>query len=291
MMVVGEERLNPAHISKMGKAALAYAQKLGWSVLPLHTVKNGRCTCGKLDCPSPGKHPHTARGVHDATTDPVQIKEWWKQWPDANIGIRCGRESGFFVIDIDGEEGEDSLKELEKQYDELPETIEQITGSGGRHILFKYPAGIEIRPRARIMPGIDVRGNDSYIVVAPSIHASGREYCWEIEHRPSKTPLAEAPDWLIGLITKPAQREDTPASSGSKDWAAVLEDLKEGKRNDTLYRYACHLLAHGLSYTEVFYLLFSVNRTLCMPPLPDDEVVNILKSAQRWRNAKSEGGS
>ena len=33
-------------------------------VLPLHTVdEDGACSCGKQDCPSPGKHPRNANGV------------------------------------------------------------------------------------------------------------------------------------------------------------------------------------------------------------------------------------
>lgn len=84
----------------MLKAALAYAQKLKWAVLPLHTVKNGQCSCGRPDCTSPGKHPRVARGVHDATTDPSVIIGWWRRWPNANIGIRTGAASGFFVVDV-----------------------------------------------------------------------------------------------------------------------------------------------------------------------------------------------
>ncbi|MFC1806388.1 hypothetical protein ACFL09_05340, partial [Planctomycetota bacterium] len=38
-------------------AALGYASR-AWRVLPLHSTRDsGRCTCGKPDCESPGKHP------------------------------------------------------------------------------------------------------------------------------------------------------------------------------------------------------------------------------------------
>jgi hypothetical protein len=46
-------------------AALTYAER-GWPVLPLYSIANGRCTCGK-DCSSPAKHPHTRHGVNDAS--------------------------------------------------------------------------------------------------------------------------------------------------------------------------------------------------------------------------------
>ncbi len=61
--------------------ALQYAAK-GWRVLPLHGVTASRtCTCGKSDCSSVGKHPRTAHGVKDATTDEAVIRSWWRRWP------------------------------------------------------------------------------------------------------------------------------------------------------------------------------------------------------------------
>ena len=107
-------------------AALAYAQK-GWPVLPLN---------GKL--PAIGKS-NGGRGVHDATTDVDKIKKWWTRWPNANIGVACGEASGFWTLDVDPRHGGDeTLGELEKLHGTLPATVEQFTGGGGRHILFKF---------------------------------------------------------------------------------------------------------------------------------------------------------
>jgi hypothetical protein len=84
--------------------ALRYAAQ-GWSVFPLHSPQNGQCSCGRLDCTSPAKHPRTANGLKDATTDPERIREWWKRWPDANIGVVTGRASGVVVVDVDLDKG------------------------------------------------------------------------------------------------------------------------------------------------------------------------------------------
>ena len=56
-------------------AALGYVRR-GWAVFPVHGVHAGRCTCGWGDCASPGKHPLTDRGVHDATTDEGVVRTW-----------------------------------------------------------------------------------------------------------------------------------------------------------------------------------------------------------------------
>ena len=44
----------------------------GWAIAPLHSIRDGRCTCGKPDCSSPGKHPIaelTPNGFKSATTE------------------------------------------------------------------------------------------------------------------------------------------------------------------------------------------------------------------------------
>jgi len=49
---------------------------------------------------APGlKIPATKNGCKDATTDIEQIERWFKQTPDANIGIKAGTD--VLIIDID----------------------------------------------------------------------------------------------------------------------------------------------------------------------------------------------
>lgn len=55
-----------AYNSRKMRAALR-ADGRGWSVLPLHWVEDGTCSCAKSDCTSSGKHPLTSHGVNDAT--------------------------------------------------------------------------------------------------------------------------------------------------------------------------------------------------------------------------------
>jgi hypothetical protein len=73
----------------------------GWAVFPLHWVEDGNCSCPKLQCPKAGKHPLTKHGVTEATTDKAQIRAWWQQHPEANIGIATGAQSGLIVLDVD----------------------------------------------------------------------------------------------------------------------------------------------------------------------------------------------
>src|SRR5207245_9503966 len=93
------------------EAALSYANR-NWQVLRCHHITDGGCSCAKQECNSPGKHPRTQHGHKDATTDPGQIRAWWDEVPEANIGIRTGAESGIWVLDLDGQEGIEALTKL-----------------------------------------------------------------------------------------------------------------------------------------------------------------------------------
>lgn len=190
------------------EAALAYAAR-GWYVIPLHTPDaNGVCDCPKRDrCGrNTGKHPRTMHGKDEASVDEKQIRRWFeRQWPHANIGVRTGRSSGLVVVDVDPRNGgDDSLVELVKKCGQIPDTVEAITGSGGRHILFAYPQNAQVHDAKLVslgFPGIDIKAEGGYIVAAPSLHASGERYVWEVSSHPNDVELSATPAWLIDLLS------------------------------------------------------------------------------------------
>lgn len=109
-------------------AALGYAAK-GLPVFPV----NPRTKKPYLQTPKGSKG-----GFHQATTDTKQIEDWWRQYPDAMIGVPTGERSGFWISDedIDQKKGIDGCAELAKliaQNGPLPPTRVCITPRGGRH--------------------------------------------------------------------------------------------------------------------------------------------------------------
>jgi hypothetical protein len=232
--------------------ALQYAER-GWPIVPLHTPINGGCSCGNPDCKSIGKHPRTGRGLHDASTDPAVILQWWTRWPDANIGLLTGYQSGV-VLDVDKRhEGDKSLAELESEHGPLPPTPKSQTG-GGWHLMFKHPGG-KIGNRSNLRPGLDLRADLGYIVAAPSLHANGNHYQWIVP----PDELAEMPDWLLALITKPkpANKPATPINMPSSVKFAealramrkiTMPDGNDGSRR--LFSYACRAVEHDLTDAE-----------------------------------------
>lgn len=142
-----------------------------------------------------------------ATTDEELIRQWWQRWPDHGVGIATGQVSGLFVVDVDvsdGKQGDDTLADLEATYGELPPTVEVVTGSGGRHLYFRWPEGLVIRNDAgtRLGPGLDVRGEGGQVLAPPTRHPTGTHYRWEASGDPSDgVAVAEAPGWLVALLT------------------------------------------------------------------------------------------
>ncbi|MBL8212396.1 MAG: bifunctional DNA primase/polymerase [Bryobacterales bacterium] len=148
----------------------------GVPVFPVHSVRNGRCTCGRAECKDIGKHPRTMHGFKDATTDPKRVPAYWQRWPDANIGMPTGKASGVCAVDIDPRNGgQQSWQELQAKVGPLPATLIQKSGGGGQHYLFRHPG---CRLPAALADGIDLKGDGGYILVPPSLHLSGKVYQW-----------------------------------------------------------------------------------------------------------------
>src|SRR4029077_15253368 len=171
------------------------------------------------------KEPATKRGVYDATTNPETIRRFWRV-TDRNIGIATGAMSGIWVLDIDPG-GEDHLGRLEAQYGKLPPTRKVITGSGGRHLWFKYTETMQCSA-GRVAPQIDVRGDLGYCVSPPSIHENGRRYEWLTD---PAAPVAVAPEWLIALTRKKPPiseraRKQSPHSSFRGAYGAAALDAE-----------------------------------------------------------------
>lgn len=186
--------------------ALEYAAR-GWLVIPLHTCTGRRCSCPRRDeCASAGKHPRTAHGLEEGTTDVQQIRRWWGRWPKANVGVVTGEASGVVVLDIDADKGGfASLDDLQAEHEQLDDTFTVNTGGGGRHLYFRHP-GPTIGNRGGMRPGLDFRGDGGYVVAPPSNHQSGRSYEWAIE----LDEVAELPEWLEEELRA---REDAPKAA------------------------------------------------------------------------------
>ncbi len=234
-------------------AALDYAAR-GWPVFPVYEMVETGCSCGHADCDkNAGKHPRTEHGFKDATTNPATIREWWRRWPVANIGIVTGAPSGLLVLDGDPRNGGiESLKQIESK---LPRTtLTAETGSGGNHWYFHLEGAAGCR--TSFLPGLDIKADGGYVVAPPS--RTRGPYSWMNAAEP-----APAPDFLIS-------RNGNGHHPERMDSAAVLAGVPEGERDATLFRFACKLRRADIPQNVAQELVLKAAGE-CDPPFPPEK--------------------
>ncbi|MGI9570420.1 MAG: bifunctional DNA primase/polymerase [Desulfobulbia bacterium] len=245
------------------EAALAYLAK-GWSVIP--AAKRGKRPIVRW------------RAYQDGLPTKEQVRKWFRRWPKANLSVVTGAVSGIVVLDVDPNHGgKESLEILEERHGTLPKTVESLTGGDGRHLYFSYP-GHEVRNRAGMAPGLDLRGDGGVIIVPPSIHPSGNPYIWKPGHGPEEIELAPLPIWLI----EPRFGLDGQVGKPLTYWRKLVkEGINKGQRNTALASFTGHLLWHGVDPDVVMELMLAWNRVRCNPPLDDKEVILTVQSIQK----------
>jgi hypothetical protein len=179
------------------------------------------------------KKPLTKRGFKDASTDPAQIKDWWRQ-RDALIGVSTGEK--FVVVDCDLQHAE-AMHWYE--HANLPVTRKHNTKSGGRHLLFKPDDRVGCSA-GKLWPHIDTRGRGGYIIWWP---AEGLD----VLHGGA---FAEVPEWIIKRLE--ARPEPVPIASqrplrlqsACKKLEGIIGAIATapaGQRNSLLHWGACRL--------------------------------------------------
>jgi hypothetical protein len=271
---------------------------LGWEVLPLHSIREGRCTCRRRRCGSPGKHPRSEHGVLDATSDWWVVRHWWRVWPEANLGVATGPASGVWVLGPDGPAGLAALDVLAAAHGGLPPTVTARTGGGGRHLYWRWPVReVTNRSNHRRLP-IDVRGRGGYVVAPPSVNARG-PYAWEAS--PFLSAPAEAPDWLLdwlrppGLPPRPVPARPAPTQvqvcRRAERWLAGCPAAVSGQggHGRTLWAARGLVWGFGLSPEESLQILLSCYNPRCVPPWSEKELWHKCKEAAAVPFGKARG--
>lgn len=238
-------------------ACMHYIQSRNWSVFPLRPNR---------------KDPAVPTGYKAASSIPEKIKEWWAKNPSYNVGIPTGGNARLLVIDTDeknGVSGQESLAMLEREYSPLPETLTASTANGGMHRYFLLPVGVTARSRAGVRPGIDVRCEGGYVVAPPSVF-DGKSYSWIDETQ----PIVEAPGWLLTVFGAPLQ----PTGKVRLESVGVFA---QGSRNDQLFRFVMTQLRLGTPQEKMAEVAENANNSMCVPPLENDEVGQIVANAFR----------
>lgn len=251
-------------LSAVGRMAVAYAER-GFVLVPLHGIVGGRCTCPLADCPSPGKHPRPSRGLREASADVAQVRQWWLQWPTANVGCLPG-PSGYVVLDIDGPEGEATAQALGL----LAEPTLEVTTGRGRHRWYRHPGGHI--PNGQLGAKLDVRGDMGYVLLPPSRHVTGAKYRWvgRLED------VALLPPGLVPRLQGQADRS-APPPDRLPAWMLPFLTVQSGTRNQTMTRFVGWAFAQGHDIATVQAMADGLNAKW-PEPLPSPEVEAVVRS-------------
>ena len=248
-------------------AALEYAQN-GFAVLPVRQSD---------------KTPYNLHGVSEASKDPEQIRRWWDMFPTANVAIAMGRASGNIVtVDVDikpdeGKHGDVELRKWEAQHGDFPNTVIQVTGSGGLHYIFHLDGVEQYKNTMNALPAIDIRGDGAYVVVSPSVYEDGRKYRWYNDISILDDEIAEANQSVVDLLA--LNRRDTRQRTHTQKRDVI--DVAKGSRNQTIFNYASSQVGQGVPFEIALNSAMMLNNGWS-DPLDDIEVTKTVKSAYKY---------
>jgi len=225
------------------------------------------------------KKPAIKSWPEKATSNIKDIENWWTQNPNFNVGLATGNK--IVVIDLDvknGKNGVNSLKNWELNNMRLPPTREARTVSGGKHMYYKINK--PYRNRTDLLDGVDIRGDGGY-VVAPGSEIDGTAYEWI-----NNLPIADADEAVYKFLETSTSKCLNNQSSINLKSQQLPEVIPEGKRDDTIFRYACSLQAKGFEDEEISNMVYTANEERCKPPLTENIVEQKILQALKYEKGK-----
>jgi hypothetical protein len=126
--------------------------------------------------------PLVSKWYAEATDDAEQIVEWWSEWSEADLA-GVPDKSGHFVIAASGNDGAESLAEIEAEYGALPTAFRYFNRMGdSEHLWLK---GSAVTSHHRLGRGLHVLGRGHYVYLPESW---APDHLWRTEANPAAWP-------------------------------------------------------------------------------------------------------
>jgi hypothetical protein len=158
------------------EAMLLAAAAAGLPLAPAAHPVGYRCSCDRVGCPTPARHPLSFAWQTQSTTDRAQIERWARHQPQANFITATGMVHD--VLDVPREAGEEALDRLLASGVEVGPVA---TTGDGRMLFFTltrgtpededewWPCELDCHPETMDEhPGLRWHCRGSYVLVPPA---------------------------------------------------------------------------------------------------------------------------
>ncbi|MCF3123173.1 MULTISPECIES: bifunctional DNA primase/polymerase [Streptomyces] len=159
---------------------LLAAAAAGLPLAPAAYPSGYRCSCDRIGCPTPARHPVSFAWQTQSTTDRSQIERWARHQPQANFITATGMVHD--VLDVPLEAGLDALERLLAAGIEVGPVAESGGSNGQGRLLFYtatrgtpededewWPCELDCHPETMDEhPGLRWHCRGSYVLVPPA---------------------------------------------------------------------------------------------------------------------------
>ena len=254
---------------KLLDAALAYAAR-GMSVIPLKPQDKRPLLTSWKDYQS------KRMGVGD-------MRGFWKEQPDANIGLVTGAISGVTVVDVDGNEGVESLRDAGLY---LPETYTVQTPKGF-HYYYKY--NNLFKTGAGFLKNVDVRNDKGYVVAPPS-EVGNKAYSVIRDNGGEFAEFGVVPEQFLSSRKGTVSDDGMISQSNGnamEPWIAqaITNGAPEGQRDETAIRLAGYFWSRGVP-EDIIKATVTQFASNCTPPMSEQDVARVVRSATSYEQTK-----
>lgn len=224
-----------------------------------------------------------------ASSDPEQIRAWWKQFPGCNFASVAGDTHLIFEVDVPDLKPQDYLA-VSERYRKTTNAaftskllVMSSTPERGHRYYLALPGLFEktIAQSDTKHGDFSLRVHNAYCITPGSVHPSGAQY---------RVVMNSSVGWP-GAPTHPTQPEINFWNSErkSEEKRAPISDeddapIPTGQRNDTICSILgkIHYAAGGASYDVLIEAARDINQRRCDPPLDDTELQTIARSVSKY---------
>ncbi|NBM18932.1 DNA primase [Streptomyces sp. GC420] len=202
---------------------LQEAAAAGFPLAPAAHPADYRCSCDRIGCPTPGRHPVSFAWQTQSTTDRAQVESWARAQPQANFITATGTTHD--VLDVPADAGRSALERLLSEGVDVGPVAET---SDGRLLFFTatrgtpededewWPCELDCHPETMDEhPGLRWHCRGSYVLVPPARLPGDGSVRWV---RGPERPLPDPLTLLEALTDACARHADEGADHASVAW-------------------------------------------------------------------------